>query len=164
MSDVALAPDEKKCRFCAEIIKKDAIVCKHCGRDLSAPASPPSPSAQPIQPKARPKEKMPPVLILVFIFIVVASCYLLFNRTSDTKTTSSTSSIRDEAAACSVMADRKFNMNIPLGDIKSASINGDSSASTVRITTTDGSVKWNITCDMLKNKDGNWAGISVTRR
>ena len=32
--------DEKKCRFCAEVIKRDAKVCRFCGRDLDALTEP----------------------------------------------------------------------------------------------------------------------------
>ena len=28
--------DTKKCPYCAEYVKEDAVVCKHCGRDLTA--------------------------------------------------------------------------------------------------------------------------------
>ena len=30
-----LGRDLKKCPYCAELVQKDALVCKHCGRDIS---------------------------------------------------------------------------------------------------------------------------------
>ncbi|RXF72089.1 zinc ribbon domain-containing protein [Hansschlegelia zhihuaiae] len=32
----------RRCPFCAEFIRPEAIVCKHCGRDLPPPALPPT--------------------------------------------------------------------------------------------------------------------------
>jgi len=39
VSGITRSNEQKKCPYCAEFVKSEAIVCKHCGKDLPAAKS-----------------------------------------------------------------------------------------------------------------------------
>ncbi|MBI9036127.1 MAG: hypothetical protein JEZ03_16830 [Bacteroidales bacterium] len=73
------AEDSKICPFCAETIKKDAVVCRFCGRDLQQPveATTPEPIAVKTQgSQKKPKNKKTRNTLIIIISVLVFICCL----------------------------------------------------------------------------------------
>ncbi len=55
----------RKCPFCAELIKREAIVCKHCGRDVKSTAG----EVQDQQPEAGAVEPTKPLNLAALVLL-----------------------------------------------------------------------------------------------
>jgi hypothetical protein len=80
----------KKCPYCAEEIQDQAVVCKHCGRDLNSSAS----QVQVVPPKKKTSPLAWGCLTIIVLFVLAGYCGSQVAR----PTPSSTSSAGSPAA------------------------------------------------------------------